>query len=113
MIYSVVVLTSARMTPAAILYLFKRYNTLAMQQSLGGLVRLAGAYTAYLTEAGFRGFVFAWLFAAFVETGSQWCFALYEVYRKGLLSGLFVWPRGVTQMHPGLWRFLPQWPRPP
>jgi O-antigen/teichoic acid export membrane protein len=105
MVYGVVALSSARTTPAAILYLSERYNTLAMQQSIGGVVRLSGACIAYLADAGLPGFVIAWLVAALVEAGSQWAFALRELHRQGLLSGLFAWPRGVTRTHPGWWRF--------
>jgi O-antigen/teichoic acid export membrane protein len=103
--YGVVALSSARTTPAAILYLAERYNTLALQQSIGGVVRLTGAGLAAWTDLGLPGFVFAWLVAALVEAGSQWAFALRELRRQGVLSGLFAWPRGVTRIHPGLWRF--------
>jgi O-antigen/teichoic acid export membrane protein len=104
-IYGLSVLAVARATPSAILYLFERFGTLSIQQPLVALARLFGAGMAYLTDAGLPGFIAAWMFAHLVDAGFHWAFAIREVHSRGLLRGIFKWPRGVTQEHKGLWSF--------
>jgi O-antigen/teichoic acid export membrane protein len=105
LIFSLAALTSARSTPAAILYLSERFNTLAMQQALAGIVRLTGAIIASLSDAGLPGFVYAWLAANLAEALFMWLFALIELRRRGLLGAIFTSPFGIGKIYPGLWRF--------
>jgi O-antigen/teichoic acid export membrane protein len=105
MIYSLSAVSVARMTPASILYLFEKFNTLSLQQLAGAIVRLAGACIAYLADGGLAGFVAAWLIAHLAELVSNWAFALRELHRRGHLRGIFVSPRGASRIHTGLWRF--------
>ncbi|MGA9574765.1 MAG: oligosaccharide flippase family protein, partial [Lysobacterales bacterium] len=105
LVFSLAALSSARSTPAAILYLGERFNTLAIQQALAGLVRLAGAVVAYLSDTGLSGFVYAWLLANLAEAGFMWLFALIELRRRSLLKLTVVSPLGISRIYPDIWRF--------
>ncbi len=105
LVFSLAALTSARSTPAAILYLGERFNLLSIQQALAGLVRLTGAIVASLTDAGLTGFVYAWLLANLAEAGLMWLFALLELRRRGILKSMFVSPFGIGKIYPDIWHF--------
>lgn len=105
-LYSLACASMMHSMPAGVLFVFGRFNLLSIQQTMGPLVRVAGAALAYVLESGLNGFLLAWLAGTLAEAAAQWFFGLRELSRRGLLKSLLKWPRGVTREHPGLWRFL-------
>ncbi|MFC1719843.1 lipopolysaccharide biosynthesis protein, partial [Pseudomonadota bacterium] len=106
MFYSLACVSMMHSMPAGVLFVFRRFHQLSIQQTVGPFVRLLGALTAYWLEAGLNGFLLAWLAGTVAEATAQWIFGLRELSRQGLLRGLLHWPVGVTRQHAGIWRFL-------
>lgn len=101
-VLSVAFMVSA--APLGLLRLFDRFDIMAKQTALIGLVRLAGSAVAFALHAPLQGYLLAWglgPLAGFIylATGS-WR----ELDRRGLLTA-FPWGGSLTAGMPGVWRF--------
>lgn len=108
-IYGVTVLFVVATTPTGLLRLYNRFDLLAIQNSLGALVRLIGAGIAFLADAGFEAFLLVWFVGVVISRLSLFGFAWREAYRRGHLGraagGVIGW-RGLTRPFAGIWRFV-------
>ncbi len=104
--YSLACVSMMHSMPAGVLYVYRRFHLLSLQQTVGPLVRLIAAAIAYVLHAGLDGFLLAWLAGAIAEAATQWFFGLRELARRGMLRGLLVWPKGIVRQHDGIWRFI-------
>jgi O-antigen/teichoic acid export membrane protein len=94
-------------TPTGLLRLFNRFDVLATRDTMGALVRLAGAGAVTLLGGGLTGFLAVWYVATAVG-GLTLAFAAWrETKRRGLLAqpGEARPPRA-SSVHPGLWSFV-------
>jgi O-antigen/teichoic acid export membrane protein len=105
-LYSLASVSMIHSMPAGVLFVFGRVRLLALQQTVGPMVRLVFAALAYAMDAGLNGFLMAWLAGSIAEAAIQWFFGLRELSRRGLLKGLLRWPTGITRQHEGIWRFV-------
>ena len=105
-LYSLACVSMMHSMPAGVLYVFRRFKLLSLQQTMGPSVRLLGAIIAYALGAGLDGFLLAWLAGAIAEAAAQWFFGLRELSRQGLLRGLLVWPKGISRQHAGILHFI-------
>jgi O-antigen/teichoic acid export membrane protein len=102
-LYMGVILVMVSATPTGLMRLFDRFQPLAAQTALVGLVRLVGCLLAAGLHAGLEGFLLAW--AAGQVAGFLYLTAstARELKGRGLLDGYLTGPR-----HPspeGAWRF--------
>lgn len=105
-LYSLAIISNTQTTPAGVLNLFGRFDLLSLQQTVGPVVRLIGAVTAWLLDAGLEGFIIAWLMGSILEGIAQWLLGLAELRRRGFRQPLRASTRGITMRHDGIWRFL-------
>lgn len=106
LLYSLACVSMMHSMPAGVLYLYRRFHLLSLQQTVGPIARLVAAAIAYVLGAGLDGFLLAWLAGAIAEAAAQWFLGLRELSRRGLLHGLFTWPKGIVSQHHGIWRFI-------
>jgi O-antigen/teichoic acid export membrane protein len=104
--YSLAVVSMMHSMPAGVLFVFGRFRILSMQQAVGPVVRLILATLVYVLDGGLSGFLLAWLAGSIAEAAFQWFFGLRELSKRGLLKGLLQWPKGITDQHHGIWRFV-------
>ncbi len=105
-IYALAVFANMHNTASGVLNLFGRIDLLSVQQIAGPIVRMIGATLAWWAEAGLPGFLIAWLMGSIAEGVIDWWMVLAELKRRGLTQGLWRWPKGIAQEHPGIWKFL-------
>jgi len=105
-LYSLASVSMMHSMPSGVLFVFGRVKLLSLQQTVGPTVRLVFAAIAYALDAGLSGFLLAWLAGSIAEAAVQWFFGLRELSRRGLLKGVFRWPKGITHQHVGIWRFV-------
>jgi O-antigen/teichoic acid export membrane protein len=94
-------------TPTGLLRLFNRFDVLATRDTVGALVRLAGAGLAALLGGGLPAFLAVWYLATAVG-GLSLAFAAWrELHRRGLTGdkGEGRLPRA-SVAHPGIWSFV-------
>ncbi|MFC7554910.1 hypothetical protein ACFQU7_25840 [Pseudoroseomonas wenyumeiae] len=73
-------------TPTGLLRLFNRFDVLATRDTMGALVRLAGAGLAALLGGGLPAFLAVWYLATAVG-GLSLAFAAWrELHRRGLIG---------------------------
>lgn len=104
--YSSLILFSLIGTPTAILRLFGRFKTFALQQVFVSSIRLLGVGFLYFFSSGLWGFLLLWMFSeilgCLILLGMTWI-ELYRQGYRGILSGKM----GPVSLHfPGLWRFV-------
>lgn len=105
-LYSLAIIANMHNTASGVLNLLDRIDLLSVQQVAGPMVRLLGAVIAWWADAGLSGFLLAWLLGAITEGLIDWWLVLRELSRRGLNTGLWHWPAGITREHPGIWKFL-------
>ncbi len=84
--YSLACVSMMHSMPAGVLFVFRRFHLLSIQQTMGPLVRLIGALLAYWLEAGLNGFLLAWLAGTVTEAATQWIFGLRELSKAGIAA---------------------------
>lgn len=104
--YSFAVLASIRATPAGYLQLMRRFDLLAVHNTVAPTVRLVGAIVAALAGAGLTGFLVAWLIAALMEWISLWIMGVMIARREVAAHRLLGSPRGAVTENQGIWRFM-------
>lgn len=108
-LYGVSALLLVGTTPTGLLRLYDRFDLLAIQNSLGALVRLLGAGIAFLADAGLAAFLLVWFAGVVASRLSLFAFAWREVCRRGhtgqAAGGAIGW-RGLTRPFAGIWRFV-------
>jgi O-antigen/teichoic acid export membrane protein len=93
--------------PTGLLRLFNRFDVLATRDTVGALVRLAGAGLAAMLGGGLVSFLVVWYLATAVGGLSLAFAAWQELRRRGLIgdAGEGRLPRA-SQAHPGIWSFV-------
>jgi O-antigen/teichoic acid export membrane protein len=94
-----------RGTPTGILHVLGRFDLMAMQSAVVGLVRLGGTVVAYVIHGDLAAFLAAWFAATVVAWLIQIGAAVVELKRNGLLDRITLSTAGVLQPEPGIWRF--------
>jgi O-antigen/teichoic acid export membrane protein len=94
-------------TPTGLLRLFNRFDVLATSDTLGALVRLAGAGLVALLGGGLPAFLVVWYVATAVGGVVLVLSAWRELHRRGLTGnrGEGRLPRA-SAAHPGIWSFV-------
>ncbi|AAK23150.1 lipopolysaccharide biosynthesis protein [Caulobacter vibrioides] len=99
---SIGVMTSA--SGVGLLRLFDRFRFLAAEQAISSFVRLVGCAICAVTQAPIQYFLLAWAAGTFAAFFYIAAIAIWDLKRKGLLSGFTV--MGPTSKDlPGVWRF--------
>ena len=106
LLYSLACVSMMHSMPAGVLYLYRRFDLLSLQQTVGPMVRFLAAAIAWFLGAGLDGFLLAWLAGAIAEAATQWFFGLRELSKQCLLRKLLAWPGGIVRQHAGIWRFI-------
>lgn len=92
--------------PTAVLRLYGRFMAIAYGQVATSVLRVALCAIGVATGAGLFEFTLIWMSAQIIGTLVLVLFALAELRRQGILSGLLSAPlRGITARFPGLWKF--------
>jgi O-antigen/teichoic acid export membrane protein len=99
---TIAVMVSA--TPIGLMRLLDRFEVLATQTALVGLLRLTGCLIAWAVHAPLEGFLLAWAFGQF--GGFAWLAAITwkELKARDLIAG-FRWRGPLAEGMPGVWRF--------
>lgn len=98
-------LAGAIATPKAMLRLFDRFDLLTSFILITPGVRLAGAILGWAVGAGMIYWLALWMLAGFAGAVAALWMAWREAARRGLLAGIGISPRELTDENPGLWRF--------
>jgi O-antigen/teichoic acid export membrane protein len=105
-LYGISVLFMVTATPTGILRLYDRFDLIAMQGSIGSLVRLAGAGIIFLTGGGLREFLLVWFIASAAAGAALFANGFREIRRHGHRGGAQVGWRGLARPFAGIWRFV-------
>lgn len=103
--YCTLVPTMAAATPVGVLRLLDRFDALATQQLVTPALRLVGAATAYLTGAGFVGFVVTWYVADLAGDLVLWAMAVRALRRSRMPRALRPGLRRTARRLPDAWSF--------
>jgi O-antigen/teichoic acid export membrane protein len=104
-IYSFLIFFTVIATPTGLLRLFDRFDLLTAQAVVTPLFRLIGVAIATILDLPIWAYLVAW-FVAGVVGGSTLIFLGWrEVAKRGLLNGMTLSLKGVTQGHESLWNF--------
>lgn len=103
-LYMVTIAVMVSATPIGLMRLFDRFQVLAVQTALVGLLRLIGCVIAWALHAPLEGFLLAWAFGQF--GGFVWLAVVTwkELKARDLTRG-FSWRGALTVDMPGAWRF--------
>ncbi|MBO1075863.1 lipopolysaccharide biosynthesis protein [Roseomonas marmotae] len=94
-------------TPTGLLRLFNRFDVLATRDTLGALVRLAGAGLAFFLGLGLPAFLTVWYIATAVGGLSLVYAAWRELRKRGLIGDAGEGrPPPAARVHPGIWSFV-------
>ncbi|MGA0604740.1 lipopolysaccharide biosynthesis protein [Phenylobacterium sp. VNQ135] len=99
---SIVFVVSAM--PTGLLRLFDRFDVLAQQTALVGLVRVLGSVAAWTVGGGVPAFLLAWAAGSIAGWLYLVALGLAELRRRDLLTG-FSWKGRLTEGMPDAWRF--------
>lgn len=105
MVYAIAAMFMVSATANGLLRLFDRFDLLAAQSAVGGLVRLVGSAAAALAGGGVTAFLGVWFASAAVAGLVLFACAWREAHRRGLarLGGPV---SGIARIHPGIWGFV-------
>ncbi len=106
MIYSALILFTAKATPTGILRLFDRFKLIAIQTTFSPAASLAGATIAWSMGGGLEAFLVVWFVAGAVDGLSLSVLGWREVARQGLLRGMDLSLADLTAPHSGIWKFV-------
>ncbi len=107
-LYSAVILVSLRATPVGTLRLFDRFDLSAAQNTVRPAVQLVGAAIAFASGGGLGAFLLVWFLAAVLDNLTLLFLGWREAARHDLVRGIEPLSslRGVSERHPGVWRFV-------
>ena len=105
-LFSAVLLLSSGATATGMLRLFDRFDLLAFSEAVAPLVRVIGAFIAWLLGGGVNSYLIVWALATVGQTIATWTSAiLIGGSRVSLGPAAY---RGAVQENPGLWKFMIQ-----
>lgn len=102
---SLAILFTLVATPTGLLRLYNRFDLLAFHVTIFPLVRLVGTVIAVVYDAPLWGYLLAWAVGKMVEGLVLLGFGWYQAWKHGTLKGFTLATRGLTNNHPGLWKF--------
>lgn len=98
-------LANAVATPKAMLRLFNRFDLLTVQAVVTPAVRLALVAVLALTGASLGWYIGVWVVAGWAGTAAGLFFGWREARRRGVLAGLDLSLKRLSDENPGMWRF--------
>lgn len=103
-VFAVVLLAASGGTPAGVLRLRNRFDTLAAIEAMGPTIRLCGAAIAWISGGGIAAFLAVWAFAALCQNIAQWI-AMMRLPGTRVRLGLASFRKAVRE-NDRLWRFM-------
>ena len=103
--YCTVILLRQKSAAIGVLRLIDRFDLLAFHAVVMPFFRLVGSLAAWAAGGGLAGFVAVWFVAAIADYVVLWFFAIRELKRKGMWTGLFSKPPTLRAPEAGLWQF--------
>lgn len=92
--------------PNGFLRLFDRFDLIAAQTVVSPAIRLLGAASLWIADAGLPAFLAVWFLATAASGITLMVLALRELHRQGVLRGMTISLRGLTAPHERIWPFV-------
>lgn len=105
-LYSLVILFYLVGTPTAVLRLFDRFKLFAVQQVSASILKVAGVVAVLLAGGSLIHFLLVWMISESFSYLLLLALGWRELHRQGYTGVMKSPMAGITQKHPGLWRFV-------
>ncbi len=105
-IYSAVIAFHLVGTPTAVLRLFDKFKSLALQRFGVALLKMLVIAVAFVFDAGIWVFLFVWMAMVLTDYLSLLGLGWYELKRQGYKNIFTSKVKGVSKQLPGLWKFV-------
>ena len=105
-VYCVLLLFRQRGVSIGIFRLFDKFNVLAFQGLIMPTTRFVGVLIAASTNAGFKGFLFAWFLGSFVAYIFLPTMAMIELHSRKLFGPVFKANTSLKNPRKGIWPFV-------
>jgi O-antigen/teichoic acid export membrane protein len=105
-LFSAVLLLFSGATPTGMLRLFDRFDLLTFSEAISPVVRVIGAFIAWLLHGGVNAYLVVWALATVAQTIATWISAIL-IHGSRVAIGPAAY-RGAIAENPGLWKFMIQ-----